>query len=71
MYHKKERIRLIRKAVEKVVTFFDTAAVYGPFINQELVGKVLAQFKGQVVIATKFGFAPFQSNTSIWCKLDS
>ncbi|MBK8699306.1 MAG: aldo/keto reductase [Saprospiraceae bacterium] len=53
-----EMIALIRKAVEAGVTFFDTAEVYGPFINEELVGKALAPFKGEVVIATKFGFAP-------------
>lgn len=49
-------IALIRKAVESGVTFFDTAEVYGPFINEELVGEALAPFRGKVVIATKFGF---------------
>jgi aryl-alcohol dehydrogenase-like predicted oxidoreductase len=49
-------INLIRKAVELGVTFFDTAEVYGPYINEELVGEALEPFKGQVVIATKFGF---------------
>lgn len=68
---KKEMITLIRKAVEQGVTFFDTAEVYGPFINEELVGEALAPFKGQVVIATKFGFAPSQSDTSRWSELDS
>ena len=53
---KKEMIALIRAAVERGVTFFDTAEVYGPFINEELVGEALAPFKGKVVIATKFGF---------------
>ena len=53
---KQESIRLIRAAVERGVTFFDTAEVYGPFTNEELVGEALAPFKGQVVIATKFGF---------------
>lgn len=53
---KKEGIDLIRGAVEKGVTFFDTAEVYGPFTNEELVGEALAPFKGKVVIATKFGF---------------
>ena len=53
---KKEMISLIRSAVERGVTFFDTAEVYGPFINEELVGEALAPFRGQVVIATKFGF---------------
>lgn len=52
----KEMIALIRSAVESGVTFFDTAEVYGPYINEELVGKALDPFKGNVVIATKFGF---------------
>lgn len=68
---KKEMITLIRKAVEQGITFFDTAEVYGPFINEELVGEALAPFKGQVVIATKFGFAPSQSDNSRWGELDS
>ena len=53
---KTEMISLIRSAVERGVTFFDTAEVYGPFINEELVGEALAPFRKQVVIATKFGF---------------
>ena len=53
---KQEMISLIRKAVERGVTFFDTAEAYGPFRNEELVGEALAPFRGQVVIATKFGF---------------
>jgi len=53
---KKEMISLIRKAVELGVTFFDTAEVYGPFTNEELVGEALAPFRKQVAIATKFGF---------------
>jgi len=53
---KNASIRLIRKAVELGVTFFDTAEVYGPYVNEELVGEALEPFKGQVVIATKFGF---------------
>ncbi len=53
---KKKSIDLIRKAVELGVTFFDTAEVYGPFINEEVVGEALEPFKGKVVIATKFGF---------------
>ncbi len=52
---KQEMIALIRKAVERGVTFFDTAEVYGPFTNEELVGEALAPFRGKVVIATKFG----------------
>jgi aryl-alcohol dehydrogenase-like predicted oxidoreductase len=53
---KQEMISVIRGAVERGVTFFDTAQVYGPFANEELVGEALAPFRGQVVIATKFGF---------------
>jgi aryl-alcohol dehydrogenase-like predicted oxidoreductase len=53
---KKEMIALIRSAVERGVTFFDTAEVYGPFTNEELVGEALAPLRDQVVIATKFGF---------------
>jgi aryl-alcohol dehydrogenase-like predicted oxidoreductase len=53
---KQELIALIRAAVERGVTFFDTAQVYGPFTNEELVGEALAPFRDQVVIATKFGF---------------
>jgi aryl-alcohol dehydrogenase-like predicted oxidoreductase len=53
---KQEMISLLRKAVELGVTFFDTAEVYGPFTNEELVGEALAPFRKQVVIATKFGF---------------
>ena len=53
---KQEMIALIRAAVERGVTFFDTAEVYGPFTNEELVGEALSPFRGQVVIATKFGF---------------
>jgi aryl-alcohol dehydrogenase-like predicted oxidoreductase len=49
-------IALLRSAVERGVTFFDTAEVYGPYVNEELVGEALAPFRGQVVIATKFGF---------------
>src|SRR5690348_2954325 len=49
-------ISVIRAAVERGVTFFDTAEVYGPFTNEELVGEALAPFRDQVVIATKFGF---------------
>ena len=55
---KQEMIRLLRSAVERGITFFDTAEVYGPFTNEELVGEALAPFRGQVVIATKFGHKP-------------
>ena len=53
---KQEMISLIRSAVDRGVTFFDTAENYGPFVNEELVGEALAPFRGRVVIATKFGF---------------
>ncbi len=53
---KQEMIALIRAAVERGITFFDTAEVYGPYANEELVGEALVPFRGQVVIATKFGF---------------
>jgi aryl-alcohol dehydrogenase-like predicted oxidoreductase len=53
---KNEMIKVIRAAVEQGVTFFDTAEVYGPFTNEELVGEALEPFKGKIVIATKFGF---------------
>ena len=53
---KQEMITLIRKAVERGVTFFDTAEVYGPYANEELVGEALAPFRSQVVVATKFGW---------------
>ncbi len=59
----KEMIALIRSAVESGVTFFDTAEVYGPYINEQLVGKALEPFKGKVAIATKFGFN-FQEGVS-------
>jgi len=53
---KQEMTALLRAAVERGITFFDTAEVYGPFTNEELVGEALALFRGKVVIATKFGF---------------
>jgi len=66
---KKEMITLMYKAVEMGITFFDTAEVYGPFINEELVGEALEPFKGQVVIATKFGWKPNAEGR--WSDLDS
>src|SRR5690242_8747929 len=60
---KQEMIALIRAAVERGITFFDTAEVYGPYSNEELVGEALAPFRGQVVIATKFGFDLSGSDT--------
>jgi aryl-alcohol dehydrogenase-like predicted oxidoreductase len=68
---KQQMISLIRSAVERGVTFFDTAEIYGPFTNEELVGEALAPFRGQVVIATKFGFAPAFEGETHWSALDS
>jgi len=68
---KQEMISLIRSAVERGVTFFDTAEAYGPFTNEELVGEALAPFRKQVVIATKFGFKPASKVESRWSDLDS
>ena len=68
---KQEGIALIRKAVERGITFFDTAEVYGPFTNEELVGEALAPFRGQVAIATKFGFKPNPEDGGKWSALDS
>ena len=53
---RQEMIAFLHAAVDRGITFFDTAEVYGPFTNEELVGEALAPFRGQVVIATKFGF---------------
>jgi aryl-alcohol dehydrogenase-like predicted oxidoreductase len=60
---KKEMIDLLHAAVDRGITFFDTAEVYGPFLNEELVGEALAPFRGKVVIATKFGFDLSGSDT--------
>ena len=62
---KQQGISLIRAAVERGVTFFDTAEVYGPFTNEELVGEALAPFRGKVAIATKFGFK-FEDGKAGW-----
>jgi aryl-alcohol dehydrogenase-like predicted oxidoreductase len=67
---KQEGIALIRAAVERGITFFDTAEVYGPFTNEELVGEALAPFRKQVAIATKFGFK-IDPNTGKQAGLDS
>ena len=64
-------ISLLRAAVERGVTFFDTAEVYGPLTNEELVGEALAPFHGQVVIATKFGWAPAPGDRERWSALNS
>ncbi len=68
---KQEMISLIRSAVERGVTFFDTAEVYGPYTNEELVSEALAPYRGKVVIATKFGFKPASTDQSRWSELDS
>jgi len=68
---KKDAIALLRAAVERGVTFFDTAEVYGPLTNEELLGEALAPFRGQVVIATKFGWAPAHEGEARWSRLDS
>ena len=68
---KKEMITLIRTAVERGVTFFDTAEAYGPFTNEELVGEALAPVRDRVVIATKFGFKPDPKSGQRWTSLDS
>lgn len=63
---KKEMTKVLHAAVEQGITFFDTAEVYGPFINEELVGEALAPYRGQIVIATKFGF-----KHDAWSETDS
>lgn len=68
---KQEMIALIRAAVERGVTFFDTAEVYGPYTNEELVGEALAPFRDQVVIATKFGFQLHPDGKPGWVGLNS
>jgi aryl-alcohol dehydrogenase-like predicted oxidoreductase len=68
---KQEMISLIRAAVERGVTFFDTAEVYGPLANEELVGEALAPFHGQVVIATKFGWEANPNDGGKWTALNS
>ena len=68
---KQAMISLLRAAVDRGVTFFDTAEVYGPFNNEELVGEALTPYKGQVVIATKFGFELNPDGSPGWVGLDS
>jgi aryl-alcohol dehydrogenase-like predicted oxidoreductase len=68
---KKEMTSLLRAAVERGITFFDTAEVYGPFTNEELVGEALAPLRDQVVIATKFGFKLNPDGSPGWQGLDS
>jgi len=68
---KQEMIELLHAAVDRGVTFFDTAEVYGPFANEELVGEALAPYKGKVVIATKFGWKANPADGGKWNALDS
>ncbi len=68
---KDEMIALMRAAVERGVTFFDTAEVYGPLVNEELVGEALAPYRGKVAIATKFGFKLDPKGGTQWIGLDS
>ena len=68
---KREMTTLLRAAVERGITFFDTAEVYGPFTNEELVGEALAPFRGQVAIATKFGFHLNPDGSPGWQGLNS
>src|SRR4030088_1588361 len=68
---KQEMISLLRSAVERGITFFDTAEVYGPFTNEELVGEALYPFREQVVIGTKFGFKLDPTGKPGWVGLDS
>jgi aryl-alcohol dehydrogenase-like predicted oxidoreductase len=68
---KKEMGALLRAAVDRGIDFFDTAEVYGPFTNEELLGEALAPVRSRVVIATKFGFAPDATDKTRWSALDS
>ena len=68
---KREMTALLRAAVERGVTFFDTAEVYGPLTNEELVGEALAPFRGKVVIATKFGWESNPGDGNRWSALNS
>jgi aryl-alcohol dehydrogenase-like predicted oxidoreductase len=66
-----EAIKLIRAAVERGVTFFDTAEVYGPYVNEDVVGEALAPYRKDVVIASKFGFEPDPHNDNKWTATNS
>ena len=68
---KQEMISLLHAAVERGITFFDTAEVYGPLKNEELVGEALAPYRGKVVIATKFGWEPNPGDSDRWSALNS
>src|SRR5437660_468975 len=69
--NKQEMTALLRAAVERGVTFFDSAEVYGPLLNEELVGEALASFRGKVVIATKFGWESNPNDGGKWSALNS
>ena len=71
VHDKHEMIALLRTAVDRGITFFDTAEVYGPFTNEELVGEALVPLRDQVVIATKFGWKPNPNGGPRWSALDS
>jgi aryl-alcohol dehydrogenase-like predicted oxidoreductase len=71
VHDKQEMIALLRTAVDRGITFFDTAEVYGPFTNEELVGEALAPLRDRVVIATKFGWKPDPNGGPRWSGLDS
>jgi aryl-alcohol dehydrogenase-like predicted oxidoreductase len=71
VHDKQEMIALLRTAVDRGITFFDTAEVYGPFTNEELVGEALVPLRDQVVIATKFGWKPDPNGGPRWSGLDS
>src|SRR4029077_3436463 len=68
---KQEMTSLLHAAIDQGVTFFDTAEVYGPLVNEELLGEALAPFRGKIVIATKFGFAPAQEGEGRWSVINS
>src|SRR3954464_2413955 len=68
---KRDMSSLLHAAVERGVTFFDTAEVYGPLLNEELVGEALAPLRGRVAIATKFGWAPGSGDRERWSALNS
>src|SRR6266851_888703 len=68
---KQEMISLLRAAVQRGITFFDTAEVYGPYLNEELLGEALAPFRQQVVIATKFGFELHPDRRPGWVGVNS
>jgi aryl-alcohol dehydrogenase-like predicted oxidoreductase len=68
---RKEMISLLRAAAERGVTFFDTAELYGPYTNEELLGEALFAFRGQVVIATKMGYQLKPDGSPGWARLDS